>query len=450
MNFDDAVALIDGLSKKKGVQYQIYLFNSKVLEMESEDSGISNYTDAETNGFSLRLLNKKKMSFSYCLGLDEKKVKDTFGNAFSLLAFMEENEYIDIAPLNDILLSQDAEENLGIWSLKADDISIDKKKERLLEMEEIAYSYDKRIYKVDKPTYSESLISKRIHNSNGLDLSSRKTLYEIFLSTAAREGDDTGSGFDFDFSHEFDGLQFKKVSMNAAKKGIDQLGARIVSGGSYNILFDNLMSSELLSILKQSFYANNVYKKKSMLEGKLGQKIFSDKLNITDDGLLRCGALTDIFDGEGTGMQRKSLCVGGVIKSFLYDMEYAKRFNAKPTGNSVIASYKVPSETGSTNFFIENGEASLMDVIGSMKEGLYINELMGTHMAKPYTGEFSLGASGFYVKDAKFAFPVKGIIISGNLLELFGNVVSIANDIRFFGGTGSPSILFKNVQVSGK
>jgi len=134
-----------------------------------------------------------------------------------------------------------------------------------------------------------------------------------------------------------------------------------------------------------------------------GQKIFSDKLNIVDDGLLYGGALTDIFDGEGVGMERTPLCANGVMKSFLYDIEYAKRFNTKSTGNSVIASYKLPSEIGSTNFFIENGATPLMDVIGSMKEGLYINELMGTHMAKPYTGEFSLGASGFYIKDSKFA-----------------------------------------------
>jgi len=240
--------------------------------MESEDSAISSYTDAETNGFSLRLLDEKKMSFSYCFGLDEKKVEDAFYSTFSLLKFMEENEYADIAPRNDILFSQDIGEKLGIYSSKADEIGIEKKKESLLEMEGIAYSYDKRIYKVDKPTYTESLVSKRICNSNGLDLVSKKTFYEIFLSVAAGGGDDTGAGFDFDFSHEFDGLKFRKVSMNAAKKGIDQLGARIVSSGNYNILFDNFTSSELLSILKQSFYASSIYKKKSILAGKLRTK----------------------------------------------------------------------------------------------------------------------------------------------------------------------------------
>ncbi|MCL4542943.1 MAG: TldD/PmbA family protein [Deltaproteobacteria bacterium] len=449
MNFDDVVSLIDGLSKKKGIRYQIYLFNSKISKMESENHSISNYTDAEMNGFNLKLLNKKKMSFSYCFGLEEQKVRDTFDNTLSLLKFMESNDYADITGAGDIF-GAGFEEKLGIYSLKAGEIDINKKRERLLEMEEAAYSYDKKIYKVDKPTYSESLTTKMIRNSNGLNLSSKKTFYEIFLSAAAKKDNDSASGFDFDFAHEFDKLQFKKVAMNAAKKGVDQLGARILDSGSYSILFDNLTSSELLAVLKQSFYANNVYKKKSILAGTPGKKVFSNKLNIIDDGLLPGGWATDIFDGEGVSMQRKLLCTHGVVNSFLCDTEYANRFNTKSTGNSTVISYMLPPEIGSTNFFIENGETMLIDIVGSMREGLYINELMGLHMAKPYTGEFSLGASGFYVKHGKIEFAVKGIVISGNLIQLFNNVVSIANDIRFSGGAGSPSILVKNVQVSGK
>ena len=237
--------------------------------------------------------------------------------------------------------------------------------------------------------------------------------------------------------------------MNAAKKGVDQLGARAVPSGNYNIIFDNFTSSELLSILKQSFYADNVYKKKSLLEGRLETKVFSDKLDIIDDGLLYGGALTDIFDREGVKMQKKFLCSSGVIKSYLYDIEYAKRAGLKSTGNSVSRSFTMPPGVGSTNFFIKNGETNILDIISSVKEGLYINELMGLHMAKPYTGEFSLGASGFYIKNGKIDFPVKGIVLSGNLMRLFNGIVKIADDIRYFGSTGSPSILFENVQVSG-
>ena len=448
--FDAVISLIDDYSMKKRIKSEAYLFNAKILKMESEDGRISNYVNAETNGLNIRLCDKKKVSFSYCLGFEEQKIISALENAYSLLKFMDENEYFDFAEKDASLTDSSLPEKLGIYSGDWSGIDINTKKSLLTEMEETAYSYDKKIYKVDKPSYSETLISKRFYNSNGVDISSKKTFYEIFLSVASRDGEDTGSGFDFDFSHSFGALKFKKAAMNAAKKGVDQLGARAVPSGSYNIIFDSYTSSELLGLLKQSFYADSVYKKKSLLEGKSGKKVFSDKLDIIDDGLLHGGALTDIFDREGVKMQKKILCSSGVVESYLYDIEYAKRSGLKSTGNSVSRSFTMPPDIGSTNFFIKNGETNILDIISSLKEGLYINELMGLHMAKPYTGEFSLGASGFYIKNGKIDFPVKGIVLSGNLMQLFNGIIKIADDIRYFGSTGSPSILFENVQVSGK
>jgi PmbA protein len=450
VDFDGAVSIIEDYSKKKGLKSEAYLFNSKVLKMESENSTVSNYVNAETNGLNIRLYDKKKVSFSYCLGFEESKILNALDNAFSLLKFMDENDYAGLAEKDESIQDAGMPGKLGIYSEDHDVIDLSRKKTLLTEMEEVAYSYDKKIYKVDKPTYSETLIHKRFYNSNGVYAASKKTFYEIFLSVASKDGEDNGSGFDFDFSHNFGDLKYKKTAMNAAKRGVDQLGAKPVPSGSYDIIFDNYTSSELLGILKQSFYADNVYKKKSLLEGRLETKAFSDKLDIIDDGLLYGGALTDIFDREGVKMQKKVLCSSGVVKSYLYDIEYAGRYGVKSTGNSVGRSFTAPPGVGSANFFIKNGETPLLDIISSLKEGLYINELMGLHMAKPYTGEFSLGASGFYIKNGTIGFPVKGIVLSGNLMELFNAVVKISDDIRFFGSTGSPSILFEKVQVSGK
>ena len=451
--FDSAASITEDYCKNKGIEFELYMFNSKVLKMESEDGGISNYVNAETNGLNIRLLDKKKMSFSYCLGLESDKILNSLDGAYSLLKYMEADEFAEFAEKDDYYSGDDdisTPEKLGIYSEDGVDIDIDKKKSLLLEMEEIAYSYDKKIYKVDKPSYSETLINKRFYNSKGIDVSSIKTFYEIFLSVASRDGEDTGSGFDFDFSHGFGDLKFKKAAMNAAKKGVDQLGARTAASGNYPVVFDNYTSSEILGILKQSFYADSVYKKKSLLEGKIGKKIFSDKLDIIDDGLLYGGALTDMFDREGVKMKTKVLCSSGTINSYLYDIRYGKIYGVRSSGNSAGRSFTLPPDVGSTNFFIKNGETNILDIIGSIKEGFYITELMGLHMAKPYTGEFSLGAAGFFVKNGKIDFPVKGIAVSGNIMQLFNGISKIANDLRFFGSVGSPSILFENIQVSGK
>ena len=449
MNFDKVVSMTQDFAKKKGLEFEIYLFDAKILKMEAENSNISSYTDAISNGFSLRLKKEDKISFTYCSGLDEEKIINSFDNGFNLIGLTENNGDISfsIAKIDENNLY---ENNLGIYSDNFFNVDVETKKNNLIEMENTAYSFDKRIYKVDKPSYNEVLISKRLVNSNDIDLSSKKTHYEIFLSAASKNNNENASGFDFDASFEFGSLKFNKVAMNGAKKAVDQLGARIIESGKYNVLFDNITSSELLSILKQSFYASSVYKKKSLLDGKIDSKILSEKLTIIDDGTLFGGYGTDIFDGEGTAMQKKFICLNGVIKTFLYDIEYANKFQVKSTGNARRSSHKEPPELGATNFFIETGKKPFIDVVSSIKNGLYITELMGLHMAKPYTGEFSLGASGFYVKDGQIDFPVKGIVISGNIINLFNNIVEIADDIRFFGTIGSPSILIDDVQISGK
>ncbi|MCL5673823.1 MAG: TldD/PmbA family protein [Deltaproteobacteria bacterium] len=449
MDFDKVVSMAQDFAEKKGLEFEIYLFDAKILKMEAENSNISNYTDAISNGFSLRLKKGDKISFSYCSGLDEEKVVNSFNNGFNLIGLTESNGDISFSSAK-IDENNLYENNLGIYSDNFFSVDIETKKNNLIEMENIAYSFDKKIYKVDKPSYSEVLIAKRLVNSNSIDLSSKKTHYEIFLSAASKNNDENASGFDFDASFEFGSLKFKKVAMNGAKKAVDQLGARIIESGKYNVLFDNITSSELLSILKQSFYASSVYKKKSLLDGKIDSKVLSEKLTIIDDGTLFGGYGTDIFDGEGIAMQKKFLCLNGVIKTFLYDIEYANKFQVKSTGNSRRSSHKEPPELGTTNFFIETGKKPFIDVVSSIKNGLYITELMGLHMAKPYTGEFSLGASGFYVKNGQADFPIKGIVISGNIINLFNNIVEIADDIRFFGTIGSPSILIDDVQISGK
>ena len=171
IKFDAVISLIDDYSKKKGIKLEAYLFNSKILKMESEDGGISNYVNAETNGLNIRLRDKKRVSFSYCLGFEEQKIINALEGAYSLLKFMDENDYFDFAEKDENLTDSSLPEKLGIYSDDWSRIDIDKKKSLLTEMEETAYSYDKKIYKVDKPSYSETLVSKRFYNSNGVDIS---------------------------------------------------------------------------------------------------------------------------------------------------------------------------------------------------------------------------------------------------------------------------------------
>jgi PmbA protein len=104
---------------------------------------------------------------------------------------------------------------------------------------------------------------------------------------------------------------------------------------------------------------------------------------------------------------------------------------------------------GATNLYIEKGSMSLDELIGAVGDGLFITDLLGVHMINSVTGDFSIGASGFRIEGSRLAYPVKGMAISGNLLQLFNKVESCGADLRFIGSIGAPSILFSEVEASG-
>jgi PmbA protein len=207
---------------------------------------------------------------------------------------------------------------------------------------------------------------------------------------------------------------------------------------------------EFLSIFASSLSAENVQKGKSMLEGRINEQVAATGITITDDGTLPEGIASAPADGEGIPMQRTVLIESGILKGFLYDLYTAKKDNTSSTGNGFRSGFKGTPHVGISNFYIEKGEFSQEKIISEVDEGFLIKEAMGIHTANPISGDFSLGVSGLWIKGGKVSFPVRGVVLSGNILDLFKSIEKIGADLRFFGGMGAPTLLVKEMNISGK
>jgi PmbA protein len=141
--------------------------------------------------------------------------------------------------------------------------------------------------------------------------------------------------------------------------------------------------------------------------------------------------------------------MGGVCEGYLYDSYWAKRDGVTSTGNGARSRYKSMPGVGVTNLYIEKGEKTLDELIGEVSDGLFITELMGVHTVNTVSGDFSVGASGLRIEGGKPCYPVRGMAISGNLMDLFSKVESCGSDLRFIGSIGAPSILFSELEASG-
>jgi PmbA protein len=269
------------------------------------------------------------------------------------------------------------------------------------------------------------------------------------VTVVAEEGDDSQMGWDFGFSRFFSGINVETIAANAVAKALGILGARKIPTMHCPAILDNHVASEILEVLASSFLAENVQKGKSMLAGRLGEKLFPALLQIRDDGTLAGGMSTSSFDAEGVAHRNNLLIEDGCLKAFLYDSRAACKDGVVSTGNAVRGGVKSPAHTGVTNFFIENGSASRDEMVQGIDRGVLITDVMGMHTANSISGDFSVGAAGFFIEKGVIAYPIKGIAIAGNILDLFRDVEMVGDDIRFFGSVGSPSLKISTLDMSG-
>jgi len=152
-----------------------------------------------------------------------------------------------------------------------------------------------------------------------------------------------------------------------------------------------------------------------------------------------------------TAMARteKTVIELAAIATFLHNIYTANKWKTASTGNGVRGGFKGLPGVGITNLFIEKGNISMEDLIKGIDKGIHISEAMGVHTANPISGDFSIGIAGHWIENGKFSFPVRGVVMAGNILELMKGVEAIADDLRFFGRIGSPSIKISEAVISG-
>ena len=163
-------------------------------------------------------------------------------------------------------------------------------------------------------------------------------------------------------------------------------------------------------------------------------------------------AMVTPFDDEGVATFKKEVILKGTLKTLLYNLKTAYKAGVKSTGNGFKASYASPVSISSTNFYIEKGNKTFDELLKDVNEGVIITEFAGLHSgANSITGDFSLAAKGFYIKDGKKTFPIEQITVAGNYFDLLKNIKEIGNDLKFpMSSVGSPSVVLDELSIAGK
>ena len=240
----------------------------------------------------------------------------------------------------------------------------------------------------------------------------------------------------------------EEVGRIAAKRTLRRLGARKVKTAKVPIVFEHTVAGALVGHIFEAVNGDSIYRGASFLTGKLNEKIAGDNIYVVDDGTMPGGFGTSPFDSEGVPSRKTVVVENGVLKSYLLNTYTAKKLGLQTTGNASRGLAGTPG-IGPGNFFLRPGTKSAQEIIGDIKEGLFVTEFLGFGV-NLVTGDFSRGASGLWIQNGEFAFPVEEITVAGNLKDMFFNISEIGNDLEFRSSIASPTLRIDGMTVAGE
>lgn len=252
----------------------------------------------------------------------------------------------------------------------------------------------------------------------------------------------------YDVQRKFSRLaSAESVGQEATRRTVRRLGSRKVATKRVPVVFDQETAGGLLANLCSAVSGYGLYKRASFLLDQLGESVASDRMTVYDDGRLVGGLGSRPFDGEGLATRKNTIVERGILKSYLLDTYSGRKLGLPSTGNASRGVGESPS-VGPTNFYLVPGEKSQQEIIGSIKEGLFVTELIGFGI-NMVTGDYSRGASGFWIENGELAYPVEEITIAGNLKQMLKDVELIGNDLVFRGRIASPTVKLAEMMVAG-
>jgi PmbA protein len=444
------------ISRSEGEEAEVYIKTFRAIDVDISQQKLENFNTPESSGIGLRIFSKNRMGFAYTTGFDRESIDRLIQQAKSNALNGAPDQWNSLPKVrrekkfNKFLREDLYDEELTKIPVR---IKIDK----IREMEKKALAFDKRIKRVFRTTYSDSQHEIFILNSKGLETGYRGTHCSCGLIAVAetkmflnKGNKEIQLGSDFAVKRRFRELHFDHLAENAARRAVSLLGAKRVKTQRATIVFEPLVVSSFLNFISRGLGADSVQKKKSPFAGKKGKRIANKIVNIIDDGTLKGGVATSPFDDEGIPKRRTVLVKDGILSTFLYDSYTARKDKVSSTGNGIRSSFKALPSVGITNLFLEKGKTRKEELIANTDKGLYVMEIMGMHTANPVSGDFSVGVSGLWIERGKFSFPVHGVTIAGNVLDLLNSIDAIGDDLRFYGNLGSPTIRISNLLISGE
>ncbi len=424
--------------KKKSEQVEVVELQSEKTSVEYEANQLKTCTITETRGTAVRVIRKGRLGFA--ASSDGQAMDKLAVNALESAAYGDQVTFSfpDIQPAQAVQTF--------------DPIIADLPIPRLVEMGREILDLVLQVEPQARCNISmdRTLVSVNVRNQTGLDISFKTSPLAVGFEIHRIEGDDILILYD-----QFGTTLWDDNYLDFARRLVHKLEqARSITTlqpGKMPVLFAPNGTLALGLPLSLGLNGKEVLKGTSPMKGRIGEKLFDEKITLLDDGTIDGKFASSAYDDEGVPRRRNMLVEKGVLKGFIYDLKTAAKSGASSTGNAARSLFN-PPDPSLTNFIIQPGETSLKDILSGIDQGILVEDLLGLGQGNIISGAFSNPlALAFKIEKGEIVGRVKDLSIAGNIYDLLKNVAAISQESQWVYNTfHSPYILIPEMNVAGK
>ncbi|WP_394754228.1 metalloprotease PmbA [Crenothrix sp.] len=412
-----------GLSQETGLSVNARLGDVETIEHHCDQ------------GLGITVFFGQRKGSASTSNLSPESIKETVRAACSIARYTSEDEYAGL-PEKAMLATgfPDLDVNHP-WSISVDDaIAL------AIACEDAALTYHSEISNSEGASVNTHQGIRVMGNSLGFLQGYSSTRHSLSCSVLGQRGDSMQRDYWYSVARDASNLEAAaQIGRKAAERTIKRLEARRLTTRQCPVLYAPETASGLLGSLMGAISGGNLYRKSSFLLDALGQQIFPDFIRIHEQPYLKGALGSSAYDGDGVATQTRDIVSNGILRGYVLGTYSARKLGMQSTGNA----------GGVHNLTLDSGTLDFEGMLKQMGTGLLVTELMGQGV-KMMTGDYSRGASGFWVENGEIQYPVEEITIAGNLKDMFKHIVAVGNDVDYRGNTRTGSILIEQMSIAGE
>ena len=434
---------IEAFAKKDDVDFDFYGFHQKKTQVLFKKESLKNCSSSEERHFNLRVIKGKKSGASYTKDFSKAGLEACYQQAFNSLNLSDKEEAGSLS-------EEESYEDFSIfYNSDCKDINIEEKIQKAEELNKACLDFDKKIQAMNSSVFDVDSYHF-FGNSRGVEASYNSNDVVAYNQSLAVQDDKRANGFEEGNAKNYKDIKFKRIGERSASKALKKLNYFIPETKRYPVVFQTGQASgHLLKQLVSFLNGKLVFENLSLFKDSLNKKLFSDKVSVYDDPFALWGLRSKPFDGEGFAMEKTPLIDQGVLKNYLTSSFYAKALKAPHTKKALWMD-KAKLAISATNLVMREGNSSLEEMLKAFPQVFVIDYLKGFSGFNPVSGNFSIESEGFLWEKGE-AKPMCQFTVSGNIREVFSNILKAAQDSEvYYGSVKAPSFLVPDLTIAGK